>query len=142
VCVQGREPRTDRWTAQCATRAVRCARRGDAWRADFKASRSVGTWGRCAASERREWPGCRGGAAQARCARGRRRVLTSNVSLCPSLNVKISKNLNRTHGRRRVLASNVSLCPSLNVKISKNLNRTPPSFEYESCRAHLGDYFL
>jgi hypothetical protein len=35
----------------------------------------------------------------------------------------------------------VSQCSCLNVKISQNLNRTPLNFEYESCRAHLGEYF-
>jgi hypothetical protein len=35
----------------------------------------------------------------------------------------------------------VPKCPYLKAKNSKNLNRTPPNFEYESCRAHLGEYF-
>jgi hypothetical protein len=86
-------------------------------RGDFKEPRGAGAWGRRA--------------AQATCGRGRQGGRRSGVA----------------HGRtqRRGAAAlwldNVSMCPCLNTKISKNLTRSAQSFEYKSCRAHLGEYF-
>jgi hypothetical protein len=42
----------------------------------------------------------------------------------------------RRRGAERSWLEIVSQCPCLNVKISKNLNRSAQSGEYESCRSH------
>jgi hypothetical protein len=45
----------------------------------------------------------------------------------------------RRRGATALWPDNVSMCSCLNTNISKNFTRSAQSFEYESCRAHLGE---
>jgi hypothetical protein len=109
--------------ADDAVRGERGLARTAAWRVacrDLKAFRGAWRPGECTRPQRARGHGRRGdadaegGAVQAQGA--------ERATLCSS-------------------STSFQCAPCLNAKISKNLNRTPPSFEYESCREHLEEYF-
>jgi hypothetical protein len=109
--------RTDRRTARCV--AGRSGANGGL-ACGVRTTRCFGAWG--------PWEG-----AQPRKARVAQMLRTA-------------QHRRGAHGRAECTTSRsgvktVSMWPCLKAKNSKKLNKTPPCFEYESCRALLGEYF-
>jgi hypothetical protein len=101
---------------------VRRGRRRRVARGAFKEPRGAGMWGRRT--------------ARAVCGHGHRGGRRSSAKRGAR-----ARGRTRRRGAVALWLDNVSMCPCLNTNISKHLTRSAQSFEYESCRAHLGEYF-